>query len=422
VSTTVVIVVCRQHPWLVPCIESVLDQADEVVVVDNGSPAGWAAATARRLGAIPVRLERNTGFPGGVNAGIGAAGGDVVALLNDDAMADGDWLKKAAAILEDESVGAVTPKLLLASPYAEVCLDDEPHFAAGDPRPLGRRIEQATVAGRDVLAALVGQGIYRLEMLGGFGHRRCWRWTSGREIFYVPLAGGATPSDILLNGEPIPTRRVVNLINNAGSYLSAEGHCGDYGFETPDDPVFDRASERFAACGAAMAVRADAFRRLGVLAESFFAYYEDSDWCWRARLAGARVVYDPTSVVRHVRGVSSGGPHGPRVRFLAARNRLHCLARNAPLPVLRRQLSRIGEPGQPAGLARSLVTRLPRGLVERRLLARHWVHSPAEVFEQWAGVDETWPYPAPSPPGSGGSPEMRLHGAEEGGGSSFRPG
>ncbi|HEY3241165.1 MAG TPA: glycosyltransferase, partial [Acidimicrobiia bacterium] len=327
-STSVVVVACRRHPWLVPCLESVMDQADDVVVVDNGSPGRWAADEARRLGARPVTLERNVGFPGGVNAGLRLARGDVVALLNDDAFAGDGWLKSATEALRDPTVGAVAPKLLLAWPHLEIRFDDEPWFAPPDGRSFGRQLWAVTVGGEDVLPALFGPGVHRLEEADEDGRRSRWRWTSGREPFYVPLPAGADPDAVLINGERVEGR-VVELVNNAGSYLSAEGHAGDYGFLAHDGPAFDEPADRFAACGAAMVVRAETLGRLGGFAGSFFAYYEDTDWCWRAQLAGLRVRYEPGTVVRHVRSVSTGP--NLNVKLLAARNRLHCLARNAPL-------------------------------------------------------------------------------------------
>jgi GT2 family glycosyltransferase len=360
-----------------------MDQTDDVVVVDNGSAGHWATDEARRLGARPVTLERNVGFPGGVNAGLRVATGDVVALLNDDAFAGDGWLKSATETLRDPTIGAVAPKLLLAWPHLEVCFNDQPWFAPPDGRPFGRQLSSVTVAGEDVLPALLGPGVHRLEEKGDTR----WRWTSGREPVYVPLPAGAQPDDVLINGERVEGE-VVELINNAGSYLSAEGHAGDYGFLAHDGPAFDEPADRFAACGAAMAVRAETFRRLGTFAGPFFAYYEDTDWCWRAQLAGLRMRYEPGTVVRHVRSVSTGP--NLNVGLLAARNRLHCLARNAPLDLLRWQVRRTREPGTVPGLRRALLTRLPRGLAERRRLARHWNRMPAEVFSQWAGVGETW--------------------------------
>jgi GT2 family glycosyltransferase len=390
VSSSVVVVVCRRHRWLRPCLESVAGQAGDVVVVDNGSPDGWAGAEARRIGARAISLRRNAGFPAGVNAGVAACRGEVVALLNDDAMAGPGWLRAAEAVLADPTVGAVSPKLLFAFPHAEIRFGDTPHFAPGDPRPLGRSLSSVTAAGEEVLDRLLG-GVHQLETGEGDGARRRWRWTAGDAPVYVPLPGGATPADVLVDGEPVTAVRTVDIINNAGSYLSAEGHGGDYGFRTPDGPPFDLAGDRFSACGAAVAFRAETFRRLGGFAAAYFAYYEDTDWCWRAQLAGLRIRYEPAATVRHVGGVSTGGELDARVKLLAARNRIHTLARNAPLPVLRHQVKRTREPGQPPGLRRALATRVPRGLAERVRLSRRWQRSPAEVFAQWAGVGETWP-------------------------------
>jgi GT2 family glycosyltransferase len=66
-KTTVVIVSYHPGDWLVPCILSVKAQADEVIVVDNGSSEGVASALAATAGASVVRSPRNLGFSGGAN-------------------------------------------------------------------------------------------------------------------------------------------------------------------------------------------------------------------------------------------------------------------------------------------------------------------------------------------------------------------
>jgi len=65
----VVVVSHRPGDWLAACLASVLDQADEVTVVDNGSDDGAASRVAVKLGARTVRSERNWGF---VNKAAGA--------------------------------------------------------------------------------------------------------------------------------------------------------------------------------------------------------------------------------------------------------------------------------------------------------------------------------------------------------------
>ena len=389
-TTSVIVVSYRPHLWLERCLRSVLAQADEVILVDNGSPGGAVGDEGRRRGAVVESLPTNTGFAGGVNAGLRRARGDIVALLNDDAVAGEGWLPAARRALADPAVAAVGPKILYPWPFAEIHLDEEPQFFLGDPRPLARNIRHVEVDGVDVpLGGLLGPGVHRLEQRveGDVTHQ--WRWTTGSGAIYVPVPEGGQGAAVTVNQEPVAVTGLVDLVSNAGSYLSARGHGGDYGFAAPDQDRFDVPAERFANTGAAMAARKETFAFLGGFAEPFFAYYEDFDWCWRARLAGLRVIYDPAAVVRHVSGASTGGPAADRVRYLAARNRMHTLARNAPLRILRSELrSPTGRPEQ--GMALAIAKRVTYGLVERRRFASRWRHSPGEVWAEWAGRDERW--------------------------------
>lgn len=389
-TTTVVVVSFRDHPWLEQCLASIVGVADEVILVDNGSPGGIVGEVGARCGAVVLALPRNFGFASGVNAGIRRARGDIVGLLNDDAVADPKWLATSAVALADPTVAAVGPKVTFFRPCLEVSIADETKVFPPDMRPLGRLIRRLEVDGIEVpVADLSGPGVHGVDDIvedGVAGHAR---WTSGPAPFYVPVPEAAAGESLLINGEIVPVLRTVFLINNAGSYLSANGFGGDYGSGAPDDGRFEAPAERFATTGAAMAARAETFARLGGLAESYFAYYEDLDWCWRARLAGMRCVYDPASTVRHVGGASTGGPAADRVRRLAARNRLQTLARNAPLAVLWSQIrSPVDRPE--SGMALPIARRVIRGLAERPRLARIRAVRPETVWSVWAGRDETW--------------------------------
>jgi GT2 family glycosyltransferase len=67
---------------------------------------------------------------------------------------------------------------------------------------------------------------------------------------------------------------------------------------------------------------------IGGFDKSFFAYLEDADVAWRARMAGWRCVYAPSAVVYHHHSASLG--HGsPAKHFLVGRNRVRMLAKNA---------------------------------------------------------------------------------------------
>jgi GT2 family glycosyltransferase len=398
--SSVVVLSVRPGDWLGRCLASVVDQADEVVLVDNGSAGRTASAIGREAGVRVVRSESNLGFSGGVNLGARHATGDLLALLNDDAEAGPGWLRAASAALEDPSVAAVSPKVLLAGRWREVVLDDEEWFSPGDDRALGRRLTSVTAAGRDVLSSMLGPGLHRIEQ---DEHGNRWRWSSGRRPFYVPLdePGDATPGsdDVRIDGEPAPPGPVCRLFNNAGTYLRTDGYAGDIGIGAPDDGRFDQARERFALSGTAMVTTAATWARLGGLAGSFFAYYEDIDWCWRARRLGLRLVYDPAATVTHRRSATSGGETAPRVRVLAERNRTLAMVRNAPRAQMTAALRQRLADGPDGGVRREVLRGLPAALAGRVLARRSQTCTPHEVWDGWAGRDVTWddgPWRAPS--------------------------
>jgi GT2 family glycosyltransferase len=57
--------------------------------------------------------------------------------------------------------------------------------------------------------------------------------------------------------------------------------------------------------GSCLIAPAERFRSVGPLDEGYFMYWEDADWCLRARERGYTVVYQPDLVVTHHQGSSS---------------------------------------------------------------------------------------------------------------------
>jgi GT2 family glycosyltransferase/glycosyltransferase involved in cell wall biosynthesis len=73
--------------------------------------------------------------------------------------------------------------------------------------------------------------------------------------------------------------------------------------------------------GCVMWIRADVFRRIGLLDEEYFYSFEDLDFCMRARRAGFRVMLVPAAIAYHEGGRSIGRRSPDRVYF-ATRNHL----------------------------------------------------------------------------------------------------
>lgn len=57
--------------------------------------------------------------------------------------------------------------------------------------------------------------------------------------------------------------------------------------------------------GCFMLARKAAIDQVGPMAEEYFMYSEDTDWCWRFHRAGWKVVYTPDPVIVHLGGCSS---------------------------------------------------------------------------------------------------------------------
>lgn len=57
--------------------------------------------------------------------------------------------------------------------------------------------------------------------------------------------------------------------------------------------------------GAALLIRAEAWRQVGPIKESFFMYFEETDWCHRCKEAGWEIHYLPAAQVIHYEGKSS---------------------------------------------------------------------------------------------------------------------
>jgi len=94
---SVIIVNWNGKHLLGECLDSLSAQSfkdHEVVVVDNGSLDGSVAYIRRNYPDIKiVGLPENHGYAGGNNAGIRIASGTYIALLNNDAKADREWLE-----------------------------------------------------------------------------------------------------------------------------------------------------------------------------------------------------------------------------------------------------------------------------------------------------------------------------------------
>ena len=102
-------------------------------------------------------------------------------------------------------------------------------------------------------------------------------------------SAAAVQSKLLLHG--------TNLVNSRGNELHFLGFGYAGGHRQPDAPIGVR--EIAYPSGAAVLLRLEVLRRVGLLDESLFMYHEDLELGWRLWLAGYRSLLAPQSVVYH---------------------------------------------------------------------------------------------------------------------------
>lgn len=86
----------------------------------------------------------------------------------------------------------------------------------------------------------------------------------------------------------------------------------------------------FVCVGPCILIRRDVFVKLGGFDESYFAYFEEADFCWRARMSGFQARVVPDVRVVHQVGTTTRRLLKPAdVYFLGYRNRLRSILANA---------------------------------------------------------------------------------------------
>ncbi|MEO6798016.1 MAG: glycosyltransferase family 2 protein [Candidatus Dormibacter sp.] len=199
-------------------------------------------------------------------------------------------------------------------------------------------------------------------------------------------------------------------VGPAGPIIDSTGHVmyrniwsTNRGEEEPDGATFKEPGEVFGVCAAAALYRRamldDVLLEDEVFDSSFFAYLEDVDLDWRARLRGWRSWYEPTAVGVHARG-GTGAWFSTRIQRHIFKNRILMIIKNDGGPgLLRRLPGMIAFTGakllqltlmRPAALLGTVdaVRLIPQAVRKRRVIqARRTI--PSDALETWF---EPYPY------------------------------
>lgn len=94
------------------------------------------------------------------------------------------------------------------------------------------------------------------------------------------------------------------------------------GVDEVDVGQYDERGETEFVSGCSMLVQREVIERIGMLDEKFFVYWEDVDFCLRAKNYGYKICYEPKSVIWHKNASSSGGSGSKLHEYYQTRNRL----------------------------------------------------------------------------------------------------
>ena len=345
-----VVVLNWNAAWLTTrCIRSIQKtdypvERFEIVVVDNASIDGSLSRLRADIDGVRfIENATNLGFAEGNNRALRDLDGvDYVALVNNDARVDPNWLRPLVdAMSADPSVGAAAPKLLLEAEFATVhvqgtgtldsievdgvdvtrrCIYDGVNERPHDTVPLAF---VRTVTGSAMLHVPVGGNTPQVTI----------RWTGGESGLEVAASTDSRRSDVAV-ATPIDdgvrltlTNRRDRRVNSLGIDLTPWTEGTERWFGELDRPNLGH-HDVWGFTGGGVLLRSAMLRDVGVFDPSFFAYYEDTDLSWRARRRGWRVECVPESVIHHLHG-GSAGPEAQGFFFLNYRNWLLTALRNA---------------------------------------------------------------------------------------------
>ena len=108
-------------------------------------------------------------------------------------------------------------------------------------------------------------------------------------------------------------------------YSGKTTHVGDH---AENNGEFDQPAYFEYAPTCFMLIKNSVFKKIGIMDESYFVYYDDTDFIYRAIKAGYKIWYMPTLEVMHKVSTSTGGAESLFTIYYTNRNRIYFLRKN----------------------------------------------------------------------------------------------
>lgn len=124
-----------------------------------------------------------------------------------------------------------------------------------------------------------------------------------------------------------------DVIENAGHLMLNSGDAYSRGRGEPAGK-FTEKEDLLSACGAAILLKCDMLREIGLFDEDFFLIYEDVDLTFRAVVTGWRCVFVPESIIYHKVSATIVKHRDYKMTLRGQVNQFKAYYYNTPLPVL----------------------------------------------------------------------------------------
>ncbi|MDO8658907.1 MAG: glycosyltransferase family 2 protein, partial [Candidatus Levybacteria bacterium] len=353
----------------------------EIIVVDNNSQDNSREILTKHSkdykNIKAFFLENNLGFSKGNNFGIKKSKGEYVALINNDCLPETNWLKEiVASAIKDKKIFAVNSKILLYPRYINlkfsVDLKIVPVYVwlsksllcnGSDSGVVYLPLWKKTLGGFDTGNYFTIELPYDpyedkiVEFVILFNSRglKFDKETNLHDLVTFDN-NSISIASITVNGDDIEYQVMLRLTNlevinnslnkvqNAGIMVFQDGYGRDIGavvrsgqqFHEYDVKQYNKIKEVYAACAAAVLYKKNVLKKIGLLDESFFMYYEDVEISERARFAGFKIIYNPKAVARHHHALSSK-EWSPLFIYHVEKGRLLHVFYNFPLKVFLRE-------------------------------------------------------------------------------------
>ena len=122
-----------------------------------------------------------------------------------------------------------------------------------------------------------------------------------------------------------------SLCDDAGDYYCSLGWAFARGRGKPES-LYNKPAALFSSCAGAAIYSMKILNEIGGFDENHFAYLEDTDIGWRARIHGYRNIFLPRARVLHVGSASTGSVYNDFKVKNTSRNSIYLIYKNMPTP------------------------------------------------------------------------------------------